>query len=95
MYATLVPGDVNEIEDYSVNGNDMLGQCCSSLHRLKDMDNQGRGTIKLKSSQGFDEVRLQHSLTTRLDGGFFVFGDLSVRKLGYHRLKFGLYDVRG
>ena len=56
MYATLVPGDVNEIEDHPVNGNDMLGQCCSSLHRLKDMDNHGKGTSKLKPYQGFDEV---------------------------------------
>lgn len=27
------------------------------------------------------------------DGGFFVFGDISVRKAGKHRLRFNLFDT--
>lgn len=27
------------------------------------------------------------------DGGFFIFGDLSVRKQGWFKLRFALYDV--
>jgi len=73
MYATLLSHDPNnphaeeQSEDRQRQPGAMLGQLCSSLHRLKDVDNQ--------------------------DGGFFIFGDLSVRKLGWHKLRFALYDV--
>lgn len=76
MYATLLPHDPSnphaEEQDQQEQARQrqpgaMLGQLCSSLHRLKDVDNQ--------------------------DGGFFIFGDLSVRKLGWHKLRFALYDV--
>jgi hypothetical protein len=34
------------------------------------------------------------SLTMILDGGFFVFGDLSVKIEGEFRLKFTLFEMR-
>jgi hypothetical protein len=30
---------------------------------------------------------------TSLDGGFFVFGDISARKLGTYKLRFSLFDT--
>jgi hypothetical protein len=46
----------------------LAGTLVSSLHRLKDVDNN--------------------------DGGFFVFGDLSVKIEGEFRLKFTLFEMR-
>ncbi|KAK2732830.1 hypothetical protein FQN57_002472 [Myotisia sp. PD_48] len=51
-----------------VSANALTGTLVSSLHRLKDIDNQ--------------------------DGGFFVFGDLSIRMEGEFRLMFDLYEMR-
>lgn len=31
-------------------------------------------------------------LTAELDGGFFVFGDISCRKIGMYRLQFNLFN---
>jgi hypothetical protein len=47
---------------------EITGQSVSSLHRLKDINNE--------------------------DGGFFVFGDISIRVLGRHRLNFSLFELR-
>ncbi|SPO04808.1 uncharacterized protein DNG_07493 [Cephalotrichum gorgonifer] len=61
---------IDEKEDTPVscqNGNPLFGTQVSSLHKLKDTNNQ--------------------------DGGFFVFGDLSVKVEGRFRLKFTLYEV--
>lgn len=61
---------IDEKEDMPVscqNGNPLFGTQVSSLHKLKDTNNQ--------------------------DGGFFVFGDLSVKMEGKFRLKFTLYEV--
>ncbi|CAI4217448.1 unnamed protein product [Parascedosporium putredinis] len=61
---------IDEKEDTPVscqNGNPLFGTQVSSLHKLKDTNNQ--------------------------DGGFFVFGDLSVKVEGKFRLKFTLYEV--
>ena len=61
---------IDEKEDTPVscqNGNPLFGTQVSSLHKLKDTNNQ--------------------------DGGFFVFGDLSVKTEGRFRLKFTLYEV--
>ncbi|KAJ4360579.1 uncharacterized protein N0V89_001145 [Didymosphaeria variabile] len=49
-------------------GNNLYGGLCSSLHRLKDIDNK--------------------------DGGFFIFGDISVKMTGSFRLHFSLYDLQ-
>ena len=45
----------------------LVGSLVSSLHRLKDSDNN--------------------------DGGFFVFGDISVKIEGVFRLKFTLFEI--
>jgi hypothetical protein len=51
MYATLLPHDPNnphaeeQGEDRLRHPGAMLGQLCSSLHRLKDVDNQGEKAI--------------------------------------------------
>jgi hypothetical protein len=51
MYATLLSHDPNnphaeeQSEDRQRQPGAMLGQLCSSLHRLKDVDNQGETII--------------------------------------------------
>lgn len=52
----------------SRGGSNLYGGLCSSLHRLKDVDNK--------------------------DGGFFIFGDISVKLTGTFRLHFSLYDLQ-
>ncbi|KAK2882631.1 hypothetical protein FQN49_000170 [Arthroderma sp. PD_2] len=47
----------------------LTGTLVSSLHRLKDVNNQ--------------------------DGGFFVFGDLSIRHEGEYKLLFDLFEMQG
>jgi Velvet factor len=61
--------------------NSLAGTSVSSLYRLKDQDNTGTSIFCYN--------------TKRLDGGFFVFGDLSVRMEGQFRLRFYLFEVRG
>jgi hypothetical protein len=95
MYATLLSHDPNnphaeeQSEDRQRQPGAMLGQLCSSLHRLKDVDNQGEAIVAL----GLCLDHLALTLCLAIDGGFFIFGDLSVRKLGWHKLRFALYDV--
>ena len=97
MYATLLAHDPNnphaeeqgEEQSRQRQPGAMLGQLCSSLHRLKDVDNQGMLTIRPRSYHHCHALRL--ILAT--DGGFFIFGDLSVKKLGWHKLRSALYDV--
>jgi hypothetical protein len=60
----------------------LAGTLVSSLHRLKDIDNTG---MALEISLG---LRLMI-----LDGGFFVFGDLSVKVEGEYRLRFSLFEM--
>lgn len=36
---------------------------------------------------------MDSALTVSLDGGFFVFGDISARKLGTYKLRFSLFDT--
>lgn len=64
----------------------LTGTLVSSLHRLKDVDNTGKGpTPWLENGTG---------LTCVLDGGFFVWGDLSIKIEGEFRLKFTLFEMR-
>ncbi|KAB8273630.1 velvet factor-domain-containing protein [Aspergillus minisclerotigenes] len=65
----------------------LTGTLVSSLHRLKDVDNNGTLT-----PVGVVDVKLAE--LTGLDGGFFVFGDLSVKVEGDFRLKFTLFEMR-
>lgn len=60
----------------------LAGTLVSSLHRLKDIDNSGLCTGP------FFSCRL-----TLADGGFFVFGDLSVKIEGEFRLRFSLFEM--
>lgn len=70
-------------------GQEITGQSVSSLHRLKDINNEGECT----RSAGF---AAESSLTicATSDGGFFVFGDISIRVLGRHKLNFSLFELR-
>lgn len=63
----------------------LAGTLVSSLHRLKDVDNNGKFLLR-RSPACSDQ--------TRADGGFFVFGDLSVKIEGEFRLKFSLFEMR-
>ncbi|KAF4542148.1 Spore development regulator vosA [Lasiodiplodia theobromae] len=54
-------------EDEANPDKALSGTICSSLHRLKDVDNK--------------------------DGAFFVFGDISIKQQGEHRLRFSLFDI--
>ena len=75
--------------DHSENqqpGATLAGSLVSSLHRLKDIDNRGE-----ESSVG--SYTLQTLILTS-DGGFFVFGDLSVKIVGDHKLHFSLFEMR-
>ncbi|KAE8133407.1 velvet factor-domain-containing protein [Aspergillus pseudotamarii] len=65
----------------------LTGTLVSSLHRLKDVDNNGTLT-----PMGMVDVKLAE--LTGPDGGFFVFGDLSVKVEGDFRLKFTLFEMR-
>lgn len=68
-----------------VSQTELAGTLVSSLHRLKDVDNLGRQYL---------EVPYWSLLTWDLDGGFFVFGDLSVKVEGEFRLRFSLFEMR-
>ncbi|KAF1969590.1 hypothetical protein BU23DRAFT_375255, partial [Bimuria novae-zelandiae CBS 107.79] len=71
MTVSLWKADQDERWDHcgSQNGpSHLYGGLCSSLHRLKDIDNK--------------------------DGGFFIFGDISVNTTGTFRLQFKLYDMQ-
>ena len=62
----------------------LAGTLVSSLHRLKDVDNTGMRDSILK---------LYVDTQTCLDGGFFVFPDLSVKIEGDFRLRFSLFEM--
>ncbi|KAF2478520.1 velvet factor-domain-containing protein, partial [Neohortaea acidophila] len=63
------PNDPSSTDAWKpVQGNNLLGQTVSSLHRLKDVNNA--------------------------DGGYFVFGDISCKRIGFYRLQFNLFDFQ-
>ena len=65
----------------------LSGTVVSSLHRLKDSDNAGTCS-RVVFPDGV--VRLINFLA---DGGFFVFGDVSVKCEGQFRLRFTLFEM--
>jgi hypothetical protein len=69
--------------DEQMSGKYLIGQTVSSLHRLKDINNKGK----------MPKHHVGTLLTCAKDGGFFVFGDISARKLGSYRLRFSLFDT--
>ena len=71
----------------------LTGTLVSSLHRLKDVDNTGELS---RQQTRFTSSGIRRSLTDDMgaDGGFFVFGDLSIKIEGDFRLKFTLFEMR-
>lgn len=65
----------------------LAGTLVSSLHRLKDIDNTG-GSSLLNAFFLLEMLNL-----TPTDGGFFVFGDVSVKIEGEYRLRFSLFEM--
>jgi hypothetical protein len=64
----------------------LAGTLVSSLHRLKDVDNSGEWNL--------DRLVWNRLTASIIDGGFFVFGDLSVKIEGEFRLRFSLFEMR-
>ena len=67
----------------------LAGTLVSSLHRLKDIDNSGLSSLVPPLSFPFP-----NSEQILPDGGFFVFGDLSVKIEGHFRLRFSLFEMK-
>ena len=63
----------------------LAGTLVSSLHRLKDIDNTGGSKLDCMSGR---DAKILIS-----DGGFFVFGDVSVKIEGEYRLRFSLFEM--
>ncbi|QIW99469.1 hypothetical protein AMS68_004987 [Peltaster fructicola] len=64
VMASLIPEGADTATSRTQKG--IIGETCSAIHRLKDLDNK--------------------------EGGYFVFGDISVRKPGKYRLHFALFN---
>jgi hypothetical protein len=85
MCASLHKADKDEAWDGNANKS-LAGTLVSSLHRLKDVDNKGRLWHRMLTPKKI--------FTNILDGGFFVFGDVSVKQQGTFRLHFSLFELR-
>lgn len=83
MVCSLWKHDKDEPHD-SEGARSLAGSLVSSLHRLKDVNNAGMEP----SSFYWNRI-----LSAWSDGGFFVFGDISVKAQGAHRLRFSLFDL--
>lgn len=93
LYATLTDAS-GEVDLHFINGNKTTaGSVVQSLHKLKDLDNSGKIVLAIfNESMCVTHLSLSHSL---LDGGFFIFSDISVRLEGIYRLKFTLFGIEG
>lgn len=85
-------------DDHPVHYNQpstaMAGTLVSSLHRLKDTDNTGECIFPTKP-RAPNFCRLTGtSFFFQTDGGFFVFGDLSIKVEGNYRLQFTLFEMQ-
>lgn len=85
MTCNLIPGDEGYSGTHAIDQKGTCGTMVSSLHKLKDEDNKGKLTFWTASKAAANCVS---------DGGFFVFGDVSVKRLGEHRLLFSLYEIK-
>lgn len=83
MCVTLHDSSKADSSHHSRNA-DLAGTLVSSLHRVKDAENNGE-CHKLHEVHGSDNVR---------DVGYFVFQDLSIRREGEFRLKFSLFELQ-
>jgi Velvet factor len=72
-----------ETSNYSRN-TDLAGTLVSSLHRVKDTENNG----------GCWRAKARFHVNSLTDVGYFVFQDLSIRKEGDFRLKFSLFELQ-
>lgn len=80
--------DVSEDRPAQADSQSALaGTVVSSLHRLKDTDNSGT------SGRVGRRRNIVIWIDLSADGGFFVFGDLSVKIEGVFRLRFQLFEV--
>jgi hypothetical protein len=78
---------VNHEEIVNSAQNILSGQTASSMYKLKDINNHGNiHTIELHNYFFLMSY-------TCIDGGFFVFGDLSVKLEGQFRLRFSLFEI--
>ncbi|SAM04166.1 hypothetical protein [Absidia glauca] len=68
------------------------GAVVQSLHKLKDPDNNAQLLPWLPSTY---QSTNYFALIVWLEGGFFVFADISVRLEGNYRLKFTLFEIVG
>lgn len=66
----------------------LSGSTVSSLYRLRDIDNSGKSHPNHRLQ---DTCHLTYICIK--DGGFFVFGDLAVKKEGKYRLHFSLFEI--
>jgi hypothetical protein len=90
MCANLVhPTDDNRV--YTPHHPALLGQVSSTLHKLKDVNNQGKGDFRRSDLTSVFMFNVQFFA----DGGFFVFGDLSIKAEGHFRFKFTLFKING
>lgn len=64
---------------------------CASLHRCKDEADDDLANNALAGSLVSSLHRLKDH--NNKDGGFFVFGDISIKVQGTFRLKFSLFDL--
>jgi hypothetical protein len=69
--------------------NTLSGQTSSSMYKLKDINNHGKNYTFSKFLWFFSIV----IKSLYVDGGFFVFGDLSVKLEGQFRLKFSMFEI--
>ena len=84
MCVTLHDTNKAETSHHSRNA-DLAGNLVSSLHRVKDTENNGLHASSFCSLFESD---------FRADVGYFVFQDLSIRKEGDFRLKFSLFELQ-
>lgn len=79
--------DANNNDELLLPAQDYLsGTTVSSLHRLRDIDNQGKSCSKV-------HLLLIDFFFHSIDGGFYVFGDLSVKRNGIFKLQFSLFEI--
>ena len=77
------------VEQTESSGSQMAplaGNVASCLHRLKDTNNTGTSCPSKLCIRTCNPNRAA-------DGGFFVFGDVSVRAEGRFRLRFALFEL--
>lgn len=86
MCVSLVHPTTHE-EIINSNHNTLSGQSSSSMYKLKDINNHGNDQLSLIF------IYIKFNIEMIIDGGFFVFGDVSVKLEGQFRLKFSMFEI--